>query len=64
MNQPQQQQPAQKKVDRKRKTNEKQPTSENDIRNYFNNSGTSKSKEQKNKEKSKIAETCIIIGNF
>ena len=57
LNQPQQQQLAQKKVNRKRKTNEEQPTSKNDIRNYFNKSGTSKSKEQKNKEKSKSAET-------
>ena len=61
MNQPQQQQLAQKKVNRKRKTNEEQPTSKNDIRNYFNKSGTLKSKEQKNKEKSKSAEACIVV---
>ena len=59
--QPHQQQLAQKKVNRKRKTNEEQPTGKNDNRNYFNKSGTSKSKEQKNKEKSKSAETCIIV---
>ena len=53
LNQPHQQQLTQKKVNRKRKTNEKQLTSKNDIRNCFNMSGTSKSKEQKNKEKSK-----------
>ena len=35
----------------KKKTNEEQPTRKNDIRNYFNKSGTSKSKGQKNKEK-------------
>ena len=61
LNQPQQQQLAQKKVNRKRKTNEEQPTSKIDIRNCFNKSGTSKSKEQKNKEKSKSAETCIVV---
>ena len=61
MNQPQQQQLAQKKANRKRKTNVEQPTSENDIRNYFNKSGTLKSKEQKNKEKSRIAETYIFV---
>ena len=43
--QPQHQQLAQKKMNQKRKTNEEQPTSKNDIRNYFNESGTSKSKE-------------------
>ena len=51
LNQPQQQQLAQKKVNRKRKTNEKQPTSKNDIQNYFDKSGKWKSNEQKNKEK-------------
>ena len=51
--QPQHQQLAQKKVNRKRKTNEEQPTSKYDIRNYFNESGTSKSKEQKKQRKIK-----------
>ena len=55
LNQPQQQQLAQKKVNRKRKTIRK------NIRNYFNKSGTSKSKEPKNKEKSKSAETCVVV---
>ena len=49
-----------KKVNWKIKTNEEQPTRKNDIRNYFNKSGTLKSKEQKNKEKSTNAETCIV----
>ena len=35
LNQPQQKQLAQKKVNQNRKTNEKQPSSKNDIRNYF-----------------------------
>ena len=51
LNQPQQQQLAQKKVNRKRKPNEEQPTSKNDIRNYFNKSSTWKSNEQKKKIK-------------
>ena len=51
LNQRQQQQLAQKKVNK-----QEQPTSKNDIRNYFIKSGTSKSKEQKSKEKSKSAE--------
>ena len=42
LNQPQQQQLAEKKVNRKRKTNEEQPTSKNNISNYSNKSGTSK----------------------
>ena len=50
LNQPQQQQLAQKKVNRKRKPNEEQPTSKNDIRNYFNKSSTWKSNEQKKKK--------------
>ena len=53
LNQPQQQQLAQKKVNRKSKTNEESSTSKNDIRNYFNKSGTSKSKEQKTKKSGK-----------
>ena len=62
LNQPQQQQLAQKKVNRKRKTNEEQPTSKNDIRNYFNKSGTLKLKEQKKKkEKSKSPVPCIVV---
>ena len=62
LNQPQQQQLAQKKVNRKRKTNEGQPTSKNDIRNYFNKSGTLKLKEQKKKkEKSKSPVPCIVV---
>ena len=60
LNQGQQQQLAQKKVNRKRKTNEELPTSKNDIQNYVNKSGTWKSKEQK-KEKSKSDETCIVV---
>ena len=54
LNQPQQQHLAQKKVNRKRKTNEEQPASKNDIRNCFSKSDTSKSKEQKIKEKKNI----------
>ena len=50
LNQPQQQQLAQKKVNRKRKPNEEQPTSKNDIRNYFNKSSTWKSNEQQQKK--------------
>ena len=53
LKQPQQQQLAQKKGNRKRKTNEEQPTSKNDIRNYLNKSGTSNSKEQKTKKNQK-----------
>ena len=49
LNQPQQQQLAHKKVNRK-KNNEEQPT---DIRNYFNKFGTSKSKEKKTKKNKK-----------
>ena len=60
LNQRQQQQLAQKKVNRKRKTNEELPTSKNAIQNYVNKSGTWKSKEQK-KEKSKSDETCIVV---
>ena len=53
LNQPQQQQLAQKKVNQKSKTNEESSTSKNDIRNYFNKSSTSKSKEQKTKKNRK-----------
>ena len=53
LNQPQQKQLGQKKVNQKRKTNEKQPSSKNDIRNYFNKCGTSKWKEQKTKKNQK-----------
>ena len=51
LNQPQQQQMAQKKVNRQRKTNDEQPTSKNDIRNYSIGLVHKSRRRKKNKKK-------------
>ena len=53
LNQPQQQQMAQKKVNRKRKSNDEQPTSKNDIRNYSIGLVHRSRRRKKNKKKIK-----------